>query len=200
MAPYRPVAGPLRLWLGVLALDARRGGVGPAGPCDMGARIIHPHVPTHRPAEQAPCWEALAAAEEAGWPVEHVELSPADPLAYGAALAARWDGPGDWLIVEHDVAPSVELVAEMMACERLTCFAGYGPAVESVAATLGCTRITERARRRTGAWPVPPGITWHVLDAWLTSGITSALGLRELWHPHGPVAHYHGVGTQSHMI
>ena len=155
--------------------------------------IIYPFCPGVREEDQEKSRAAVRALEAAGWEVDYIELPPGAPLAYWQALRDHWDDPVDWLVVEHDVAPSVDLVAEMAACPRLLCTRGYGLPVpgEPWAVMLGCTKFSARARQRAG-WPLPEPVAWHLLDSYLTGAVVARLGLAEGWHQHtAPLTHYH---------
>ena len=156
--------------------------------------IIYPFCPGVREEDQEKSRAAVRALEAAGWEVDYIELPPGAPLAYWQALRDHWDNPHDWLVVEHDVAPSVDLVTEMAACPRLLCTRGYGLPVpgDPWAVMLGCTKFSARARQRTG-WPLPEPVAWHLLDSYLTGAVVARLGLAEGWHQHtAPLVHYHG--------
>ncbi len=160
--------------------------------------IVHPYVPGHREDDQAATWRLIAEVARR-WPVHDVDLSW-DPLhGYGSTLRALWDGDRDWLIIEHDVEATVGDVEAMDGCPEMMCTAPYphsGRPAEDltgrqvVACSLGFTRITARARRLCGGWPVPDGVTYHLLDTYLSSALVTRTGTT--WHPHRPVAHHHG--------
>ena len=160
--------------------------------------IVHPYLPGCREDEQAPTWAFLERAART-WRVHEVDLSW-DPLyGYGASLRALWPCDLDWLIVEHDIEPQLSDVEAMERCPQLLCTAPYGHSGHPpedltgrhvVCTSLGCTRITARARRLCGDWPVPAGVTYHMLDSYLTTALAQAVGP---WHPHPPVRHHHAL-------
>lgn len=164
--------------------------------------VLHPYVAAERPADQRATWDLLARLREAGWAVADLDCAPS-PFAYPLHLASRWDDPSDWMIIEHDVAPTAGQFAAMVRCPELACTAPYthsGHPAEDLsgrqvmATSLGCTKVTAAARRLTGPWPVPRWVTWHMLDSALTGAIAGALVSRtgKAWHPHPPVSHHHG--------
>ena len=165
--------------------------------------IVHPYLPGHREDEQAPTWHLVEELARR-WPLHDIDLSW-DPLyGYGASLRALWDGDRDWLVIEHDVEAKIADVEAMDSCPELACTAPYahsGHAVadlrgmQVMATSLGFTRITARARRLCGDWPVPAGVTWRMLDSYLTAALASALVTRtgRAWHPHRPVVHHHAA-------
>ena len=165
--------------------------------------ILHPYLPGCREEDQAPTWRLLEQASRV-WPVHDIDLSW-DPLyGYGASLRALWGGNLDWLIIEHDVEAIVEDIEAMERCPELLCTAPYGHSGHAtrdlagglvLSTSLGFTRITARARRLCGDWPVPAGITYHVLDSYLTGALGASLLTRtgQAWHPHRPVLHHHST-------
>lgn len=168
--------------------------------------IIHPYLPGCREDEQAPTWRLLEQVAKR-YAIHEVDLSW-DPLyGYSATLRTLWEGGQDWLVIEHDVEPTLEDIDKMDRCPELLCSAPYAhsghPATDlsgmKVAATsLGFTRITARARRLCGDWPVPPGVTYHMLDSYLTSALVTRTGI--WWHPHRPVTHHHAEEMRSARV
>lgn len=144
--------------------------------------ILHPHVPTERPEQQAGCWAALELLRDR-WDVHDIEIDPQEDAGYARALRERWRDGQDWLIVEHDVVVSAELVMQLESCHELLCSALYPgfpvPTIPPLWVTLGCTKITARAR---GACD-PPGEThWRTLDGEMTAWLAHAN--RCSWHLH----------------
>ena len=168
--------------------------------------ILHPYLPGCREDEQAPTWRFLDSLPRY-LPVHHIDLSWEPLYGYGATLRGLWDGDRDWLIVEHDVEGTLDDVEAMRTCPELACTAPYGhsghptsqPKGQLMATSLGFTRITARARRLVGDWPVPAGRTYHILDSYLTTAITSALVTRTgaAWHVHRPVKHHHATSPRD---
>ena len=165
--------------------------------------ILHPYLPGHREDDQAPTWHLLETLPKHLW-VHHVDLSWDRLYGYSDALRALWDRDHDWLIVEHDIEATLADVEAMERCPELLCAAPYahsGHAVQDLTgmrvmvASLGFTRITARARRLYGDWPVPAGVTYHLLDSYLTAALTTRTGVT--WHPHRPVAHHHAESMLS---
>ncbi len=171
----------------------------------MSLLLLHPYLPGHRPESQAPTWAALARAEAAGFVVEHIALGDGD-WAYCLALLARWDPPHDWIVVEHDIEPSAELLASLAACPQPLCCGIYAihegddAFVEqtradevpwSVTAYLGCTKIAARARRALESLPVGPW--WHY-DSIICTALANAVApdASHRWHlHHEPLTHHH---------
>ena len=166
--------------------------------------ILHPYLPGHREDEQAPTWRLLEQAART-WPVHDIDLSWDHLYGYGASLRALWGTPGvDWLIVEHDVEATLADVEAMAKCPELLCTAPYGHSghvaqdlagYQVMATSLGFTRITARAREMCGDWPVPAGVTYRLLDSYLSAALASAVLSRtgRAWHPHPPVVHHHAA-------
>ena len=161
--------------------------------------LLHPYVPGCREDDQAPTWAFLERAARV-WPVHEIDLSW-DPLyGYPTSLRALWPANLDWLIIEHDVEPQLSDVEAMEHCPQLLCTAPYSHSSHAAMdltghhVPLGFTRITARARRVCGDWPVPAGVTFHVLDSYLTSALAQAVGP---WHPHPSVVHHHKDGDLS---
>lgn len=167
----------------------------------MTAVILHPYVPGHREADQGPTWRVLGELRQR-WEVEDMALG-ADPYGYWAGLFCRWHDGRTWLVIEHDIEPSIGLVEEMLECPETMCTRPYatGPGQHeavaqfeagrvpwSVAASLGCTKIAPAARAHP--WPLPQPVHWSRLDTELTSRMTRLPG--EMWHLHwGRLVHHH---------
>lgn len=156
--------------------------------------ILHPWVPGVRPADQAPCWEALGELAYVGLHIEHIELDPHDPYAYARALRSRW-AKDDLVVVEHDVVPSAELLGAMLLCLEPLCSRppGGAPAEPEPAVWLGCTFVCMLAQ-----FLVPvPFVPWWELDAALTGRLLQVVDScrpepRGSWHIHQePLEHYH---------
>ena len=151
--------------------------------------ILHPFVYGVRPDDQAHCWEALEEAEGAGFKIEHLELSAADPFQYSREIRQRWR-KDDLLIVEHDVAPSVELLVAMANCEHPLCTRLYDGQAPVVGVThLGCTKIALSVQE---ALPCPalPSTQYTNLDVTITE--FCSYWTRDYWHCHTePLVHYH---------
>lgn len=171
----------------------------------MSLVVLHPYVTVERPADQRQTWDLLARLREAGWAVADLDCAPSE-TAYAEHLAKRWDGNEDWMIIEHDVAPTIGQFAAMARCPEPACTAPYAHSGHPeanlrdrhvMATSLGCTKVTAAARRLTGPWPVSRQVNWHMLDSYLTGAIASALVSRtgKAWHPHPPVAHNHPAET-----
>lgn len=74
--------------------------------------------------------------------VVRAELGPADD-AYFNLLATCWAEPGDLLVVEHDMLPTVGVVDEMLACRWPWCASPYEVANrQRITDGLGCTKFS----------------------------------------------------------
>jgi hypothetical protein len=167
--------------------------------------LLAPFVVGHRPDDQAPTLALLDRLEDAGWSVERIALDPADPLAYAKELKIRWHDRHDWLIVEHDVVPSLRLLRELALCPDLLCTQPYpgagfptvtppGGRPKVVSSSLGCVKISARARQVCGSWPISL-VPWHVLDTYVTGALAAAVP--EGWHVHereAELVHNHARG------
>jgi hypothetical protein len=81
-------------------------------------RIVCPYTPAGlQPA-------TTAALESLGRPVEWVDVS-GDDHAYFRALSGLWADQTDFLLVEHDMVPTVDAVTEMETCRRWWCTNPY---------------------------------------------------------------------------
>lgn len=155
--------------------------------------IFHPWVPGHRPADQQRCWEALAQLR-GRYQVIDAEIG-LGVFDYQEALKQVWCATSleGLLIVEHDVAPSLELVKELEVCPLDLCSRppGGAPAGAPLTTWLGCTRFSWRAQQRA-PWALQheTGVHWANLDADLTRTCARAAG--SFWHIHPePLEHYH---------
>jgi hypothetical protein len=153
-------------------------------------RILHPYVPGVRPADQQPCWEALARlhAEEVG---QVLDFPCQDDYAYAAGLERWWFDGETIVIVEHDIAPTPDQVRELVKCPELFCSMDYaGPgwpswAASTIAACVGLAKLDGKLRKMTDRRPVVPRVHWHDVGGTLWDVFGPA-------HIHtGPVAHYH---------
>ena len=126
----------------------------------MGAvRVICPYTPAGLRDATRQALEAL------GGPVEMVDVSATDH-AYAALVAGLWAAGDTFLLVEHDMIPTLEAVTAMQECRRWWCANPYpvnhqqGETIEG----LGFTRFRAQllaaepdvpagADRWAGAWP-----------------------------------------------
>lgn len=157
--------------------------------------ILHPWVPGVRSEDQARCWTALAPLRDL-YEVVDIELSRSDPWDYAAQLRKHWYNPQSkqaLLVVEHDVAPSVELVKAMDQCPLPLCARppGSAPAGKPVRTWLGCTKFGWEAQYKT-PWAIMPDVQWGSLDQDVTNVVARSLG--QYWHLHTePLEHYHNA-------
>jgi hypothetical protein len=152
--------------------------------------ILHPYVPGLRPADQAPCWEALSVLrDERGWDV--YDIPCVEEYDYAEGLNDWWEALDDVIIVEHDIAPTVEQVRELEECPEPFCSMDYaGPSWSSWAAVpyavcIGLAKLSSRLREGSTRRPFVPRVHWHDVGG----ALEQVIG-RPHVHP-GPVAHYH---------
>ena len=151
--------------------------------------VLHCYVPGVREDDQAKCWEALVPVR-ARWPVLDVEVPPGADLGYAWAFRRAW-GKDTLLNIEHDVAPSLELVDALALCPEPLCTRppGGSPAQDAgQVCWLGCTKIALGVQL---AVPWAPILRpWDKLDVDLTATLQQASG--RYWHVHKePLEHYH---------
>jgi hypothetical protein len=152
--------------------------------------ILHPYVLNLRPADQWHCWEALGriARERIALIVDYPCQGDYD---YADALEASWSTDEVMVIVEHDIAPTLEQVLELEDCSELFCSMDYaGPgwpswAVNPDAACIGLAKLDGALRMATTRRPAVPRVHWHDVGG----ALVQVFGRPHI-HP-GPVAHYH---------
>lgn len=134
--------------------------------------------------------------------VQYVQLDPGDEYAYGWAIAARWQGTEDLLIVEPDNVIHQHVLSSFGACGKLWCSFEYEifapPYTRMCSAGLGCTRFSAELQRM---FDFPQVIMrelcadcggqhgqWGTLDG----RIAVELNRRNMQvHVHGSVGHLH---------
>jgi hypothetical protein len=136
---------------------------------------------------------------------EYVEMHGL--YGYGEAIASRWDGSSDLVIIEHDNEITVEVMPSFTSCDRLWCVYAYDifPAPHTFVMDhgLGCTRFSAELQKVVSVeefirpdWDFLPKCRrcdgagcWATLDsrifiAMMTRGIEQ--------HIHGKIPHHHG--------
>lgn len=156
--------------------------------------------------------EAIAA--DGRWEVINWPCS--GPYDYSDGLARVWSHPGDLLIVEHDLAPTIADVARIELCLHPRCAGAYW--MSSV--TTGRLRPSTSALNRLPSQDfVPPGTPWADLTGigfarikesarrrapvraewgWVCEAVNNAVG--GPWHIHWPtIPHHHGLMEVKHV-
>ena len=135
------------------------------------------------------------------WPVHYVDVSGGED-AYWRLLASLWSRGGDFLVVEHDVVPTVEALRDLVDCPKRWCAQPY-PYVGGVQHGLACTKFTAAAIKAVpDLWTVVAGMSDHLhgpkhwcrLDGWSNRVLTSRGVIRcdhhvEVWHEHAVTSH-----------
>lgn len=118
--------------------------------------------------------------------------------AYWEAIAERWQGSEDLMIVEQDIEINEEVVAEFVNCPEPWCVYWYtGPPCLNAHSgvklkeSLGCTKFSaglQYALPHEKISPFPEQQSWDIIDGRITkmamfSGFTP--------HIHGQVRHFH---------
>lgn len=133
---------------------------------------------------------------------EYVRLSVEDQYGYGWAIAERWLGVDDLLIVEPDNVITGEVVPSLTSCGKPWCSFGYEifpPPYTRICTTgLGCTRFSAQLQRE---FDFPQIIMrdlcadcggqhgqWGTLDCRIQ---TELLRRNTQVHVHGTVGHLH---------
>lgn len=100
--------------------------------------ILHPFVGDRTGPRFAPTWaffqENAEFLDDHGWNILHVEVR--GELGYTQAIEALWDGPGDLVVVEHDIVPTRE---HFLGLER--CITPYLCAVDYPLYARMCQRV-----------------------------------------------------------
>lgn len=84
-------------------------------------KILHPYNPNVRPQDQTETWEILDHI--AGYCIEHVNT--VEPTAYEEAIRYNWNLGKPFIIVEHDIVPTQQIIDEIASCEEEICVANY---------------------------------------------------------------------------
>ena len=126
-----------------------------------------------------------------------VRIDPGDDEAYWRVLAQAWRGPGDLMLVEHDIGIHAGVVEGLSACREPWCGHPY-PIGAQLLICLGCTRFAAALKAAepdlldavggdaTGGLPAR---VWQRLDVRILEHLRRR-GYRQ--HEHLPsVAHYH---------
>jgi hypothetical protein len=156
----------------------------------VAVEILHPYAPGVRPADQVPCWDALGVIRlEEEWLV--YDIPCVEEYDYAEGLNNYWTPRGGVLIVEHDIAPTVDQVRELEQCPELFCAMDYaGPGWLSWATVLdttciGLAKLSNRLHEGNSRQPFVPRVPWRDVGGTLEQ----CFGRPHI-HP-GPVAHYH---------
>lgn len=152
--------------------------------------LLHPYVPGHRPADQAPCWEALhQVALDTAVRVHHFICST--PYSYAIQLDALFGFGADVVICEHDIVPRTCQVMELELCPEDFCAYDYRVSKHKCwsqvkgAIGLGLCRFRVAAQSSIVARPRVPQVPYHDLG--------STLGLRL-----GPVHLHYPLADHRH--
>lgn len=155
--------------------------------------VLHPYVPGLRPADQAPCWEALSQVHAHG-DMMLLDFPCESEYDYAEGLELYWPPADVMVIVEHDIAPTHDQVLELAKCPELFCSMDYsGPGWPSwaacdIAACIGLAKLDGKLRSMTDRRPCVPRVHWHDVGG----ALWDVFGPAHV-HP-GPVAHYHADG------
>jgi hypothetical protein len=152
--------------------------------------VLHPYVPGLRPADQAPCWEALSRIRKmSGFSV--VDERCEEEHDYAEVLDHHFMEYVGVIIVEHDIAPTPEQAIEMASCPEMFCAMDYaGPSWPSWAAVpyatgIGLAKLSGRLKVGSTRRPFVPRVHWHDVGG----ALEQVIG-RPHVHP-GPVVHHH---------
>lgn len=127
-----------------------------------------------------------------GWPGVEYHYTGQDDYAYGRLLRELWKDGESFLLIEHDVVPTLEHLARMVGCENVYCAAPYRWG-QAVGVTLGFTRFRSLLLRSYPdaaeiACRIPhpfgePGHYHTPLDIWLQAAVLRDLyGLQPCCH------------------
>lgn len=94
--------------------------------------------------------ETFHAVSTGGRAYVFVELDRTDPGAYAKYVASRWPMRGEWCIVEQDMAPTPEQLAELARCERRWCRFPYDYDGRTIPGSFGVVRFRHGLR---ADWP-----------------------------------------------
>ena len=147
--------------------------------------------------------DAIAALERYAPHAEIVDVT-GDNYAYWNAIAARWTGDRDLIIIEQDIEVGPETIATMASCKQDWCCYAYTIFRTKVRLRvgLGCIKISAAAQRKITVASVAEGFEtcatcrgkgcwWH-LDGRVAACLKKA-GFFP--HVHGDVTHHHDYDT-----
>lgn len=171
--------------------------------------ILICHNPSNRPTERQPAIAAQSAIWNACPPGEVVIAPCWQSLDYALAIRENWQTPGDLIIIEHDMAPTLKMIDELVRCPEPQCAQAYWlsgvstgrrePVLAAYATSLENTiAYGDRYARRVGIGLVKIAKSSRILLPALVGweGVCTAVNdsVRfERWHIHYPACvHYHG--------
>src|SRR6478609_8684585 len=145
--------------------------------------------------------ETLQALDDAGIAPEFVDVD-GDDFGYWRAIRDRWDGTGDLLVVEQDIAVHGDVLPQLEACPGDWCVFGYPifNSAQRLTQGLGCTRFSAALQAKVPAGEFEAdgrlrnghddGIPWNFLDIIIAGRLRLGHGLAP--HVHQPdVTHLH---------
>jgi hypothetical protein len=131
----------------------------------------------------------------------------ADDYAYWRLLRQEWNGEQDFVVIEHDIEITAEVLPSFSACDQPWCAYEYEQRYKSSVAVLkenlGCTRFSAELQRTV---PFPRAAQWKFLDLAISSEIkmqyfskTGMVFHKEMKgasgfmtsHVHGKLKHHH---------
>jgi hypothetical protein len=129
-----------------------------------------------------------------------VEMPAWDEYAYGRLVRRLWAGGMTFIIVEHDVVPTADQLAEIAACGHDWCYYDYDTDLYPRGPMFGLVRFSGRLTREhphaaevaliTGSRK-DQEVEWWRVDSMMARDLTIRLG-PDSWHVHTPpVAHRH---------
>lgn len=172
--------------------------------------VLHPFVPDHRAGDQVSTWRLLHALptdryEVVHWPCDNF-------LRYHDLIRRYWESDADLILIEQDVVPTIDQLAELLACPEPVCTVPYwiGPAssgqlgalisihdgaarpydetvMRAPHSALGCVKLAASWRASVA---VPARSLWYAVENAINVRVQASVGT---WHCHWPIcAHYHG--------
>ena len=102
-----------------------------------------------------------------------------DDLGYARALAARWLGIEDLVVVEHDIELHDDVLTTFASCRDPWCVCPYrlSPDAPLLTRGLGCARFTAEAQRKvpfTEVMAQPQDGSWRHLDGQVAAAFATA--------------------------
>lgn len=164
--------------------------------------IVCPFTPDKLRPETA---AALDLIDTAGWPVQRVDVSRSD-TAYAELIEQLWTDGDSFLMIEHDMVPTVAMVEQMAACPCPWAAQIYEIENHREVDGLGCTvglgmtrfawhLLTAEPDAATAAAEVVDGLpvrSWRGVDRRLVAVLD---GRHYTAHVHRPyVPHLHDYG------
>jgi hypothetical protein len=154
--------------------------------------LLHVYHPDKRREDQEATWAALSALE-ATQEFGIVHFATTGPDGYWKALETCWGVPGNLVVLEQDIVPTIDHIDELQVCARPYCAfdfrLAHGVPWSQVKGGhgFGLAKFSATARRSIVARPQVPHAPWPDTVPLLHERLAPV-------HIHGPlIEHHHGL-------